>query len=249
MTYDRKINKMGVENVFKANHNIIPPSLVSPVRIFTDNFVAELKNYRPGGIIFYTTDGTEPTVNSSRYSEPFKLSEACTIKAFTKWEDAQSHVASFKIEKKNVISSAEVSKPKPGIKTTIYDGEFAVLPDFSALKPLRTKTVQQVSHSVATKDSFFAIVFEGYILIPADGVFGLFINSDDGSKMVLDETETVINDGIHGMREEGNYYPLSKGYHKIKIEYFQREGGVGLEFLVEAPGQKKSVVPAGWLFN
>jgi len=25
MTYDRKINKMGVENVFNANHNIIAP--------------------------------------------------------------------------------------------------------------------------------------------------------------------------------------------------------------------------------
>ena len=25
MTFDRKIDKMGIENVFKANHNIIPP--------------------------------------------------------------------------------------------------------------------------------------------------------------------------------------------------------------------------------
>ena len=46
MTYDRKINKMGVENVFKANNNIIPPSLASPVRIFTDNYTAELVNYQ-----------------------------------------------------------------------------------------------------------------------------------------------------------------------------------------------------------
>jgi hypothetical protein len=36
-------------NVFKANHNIIPPTLVSPFRIFTDNYVAELRNNRLGG--------------------------------------------------------------------------------------------------------------------------------------------------------------------------------------------------------
>ena len=68
-------------------------------------------------------------------------------------------------------------------------------------------------------------------------------------KIVLDEKEIVMNDGIHGMREEGKYFSLSKGYHKLRIEYFQGEGGVGLEFLVEAPGQKKYIVPAGWLFN
>ena len=105
MTYDRKINKMGVENVFKANHNIIPPSLVSPVRMFTDNYVAELINSRPGGKIFYTTDGSEPNGNSKQYTEPFKLSETSTIKAFTRWEDAQSRVISYQVEKKDMIGA------------------------------------------------------------------------------------------------------------------------------------------------
>ncbi|MEI8224808.1 MAG: sugar-binding domain-containing protein, partial [Bacteroidota bacterium] len=103
MTYDRKINKMGVENVFRANHNIIPPSLVSPVRMFTENYVAELINNRPGGKIFYTTDGSEPDENSRQYSEPFKLSQTTTIKAYTKWEDAQSRVVSYQIEKKDAM--------------------------------------------------------------------------------------------------------------------------------------------------
>ena len=99
-TYDRKINKMGVENVFRATHNFIPPSLVPYVRIFTDNYVAELLNYRLGGKIFYTTDGSEPNENSKQFSEPFKLSETTTIKAFTKWKDAQSRVVLYHVEKK-----------------------------------------------------------------------------------------------------------------------------------------------------
>jgi hypothetical protein len=249
MTYDRKINKMGIENVFNANNNIIPPSLVSPVRMFTENYSAELVNNRPGGKIFYTTDGSEPDENSMQYSEPFVLSQTSTIKAFTKWADAKSWVTSYKVEKKEVMPAASVGKLKPGLKASVYDGRFTVMPDFNTLKPVKTKTVPGVFHTVAGKDSFFGIVFEGYILIPADGVYGLFINSDDGSKMVLDDNEIVMNDGIHGMKEEGKHYPLAKGYHKLRIEYFQGEGGVGLEFLVEAPGQQKSVVPATWLFN
>ena len=100
MTYDRKINKLGVENVFRATHNFIPPSLVPNVKIFKDNYVAELMNYRPGGKIFYTTDGSEPNENSKQYTEPFKLSETITIKAFTKWKDIQSRVISYHVEKK-----------------------------------------------------------------------------------------------------------------------------------------------------
>ena len=49
MTYDRKINKMGAANVFKANNNIIPPTIVSPVHMFIDNFNAELDKYQTWG--------------------------------------------------------------------------------------------------------------------------------------------------------------------------------------------------------
>ena len=269
MTYDRKINKMGVENVFRANHNIIPPLLGSTVppllgsnvSMFIDNYVAELINNRPGGKIFYTTDGSEPDENSKQYTEPFKLSETTTIKAFTKWEDAQSRVVYYQIEKKDVMPATDMDKLKPGLKASIYDVKFTKMPDFTTLKPLKIKTVPGVFHTVAGKGSFYGIVFEGYILIPADGVYGLFINSVDGSKMVLDETEIVVNDWIHFIREggknyprgkegyEGKHYPLGKGYHKLRIEYFQGGGGAVLEFLVEAPGQQKSIVPATWLFN
>jgi len=101
MTYDRKINKMGVENVFKANHNIIPPSITSPVRMFTDEYTVELKNYRDGGKIFYTIDGSNPSEISTQYIRPFKITETTTIKAFTKWNDSQSCSISYVIEKKN----------------------------------------------------------------------------------------------------------------------------------------------------
>jgi hypothetical protein len=249
MTYDRKVNKMGIENVFNANNNIIPPTLTTELRMFTDTFLAELVNSKAGGKIYFTVDGSEPTDKSSQYTEPLKLTETTTIKAFTRWDNAKSRVTSFLIEKSNPGAATELTRVKPGLKASIFDGKFTTLPDFSTLKPVQTKLVKEVSHSAAGKNSFFGIVFDGYINIPEDGVYGLYINSDDGSKMVIDGTEPVVNDGIHGMSEEGRSYPLAKGYHKLKIEFFQGEGGIGLEFLVTAPGQQKTIVPANWLFN
>jgi hypothetical protein len=249
MTYDRKINKMGTVNVSNANNNIIPPVLNSPERMFIDSYTAELSSARQGGTIFYTTDGSEPDDKSNRYTEPLKLYSQTTIKAFTRWDDAKSRVTSFLLEKKNPMPPVGADGVRPGLKASVFDGKFTSLPDFSTLKPILVKTVTGVSHAAAGKGSFFGIVFEGFLNIPADGVYGLYINSDDGSKMIIDDTVAVVNDGIHGMREEGKDFPLSKGFHKLRIEYFQGEGGVGLEFLVAAPGQQKTLVPAAWLYN
>lgn len=249
MTYDRKINKMGTENVYKANHNIIPPALLSDFRIFTDTYSVKLANNRPKGFIYFTIDGSEPSISSTVYSEPVILNETTEIKAFTQWPDNRSRTVSFLIEKKKPMISTEVYHLKPGLIASVYYGEFNELPDFNKLKSDLNKTVIEVSHTHAKRDSFFAIDFDGYLLIPADEVYGLSLISDDGSRLFLDGNEIINNDGIHGLREEGGYFPLGKGYHKIRIEYFQREGGVGLKLLLEVPGHQKSNVPETWFFH
>ena len=249
MTYDRRINKMGVKNVYNANADMIPPTLLSPVTIFIDSFKVELKNSKPEGKIYYTTNGSEPHEKSQLYTEPFILTGSATVKAFTLWKEGRSRTASYNIEKKALMPALAVKNVSPGLKVSVYDGNFSSLPDFSSLNPVRITKAANVTYKVAGKTSFFGLVFDGYLSIPSDGVYGLFINSDDGSKLVVDDSEPVLNDGIHGMREEGRFFPLAKGFHRIRIDYFQAEGGIGLEFNVEAPGQQKTQVPASWLFN
>ena len=46
------------------------------------------------------------------------------------------------------------------------------------------------------------------------------------------------------MREAGDYFALGKGYHSIRIEYFQGLGGIGLEFyLTDKDNGKIRVAP------
>ncbi len=47
-----------------------------------------------GASIYYTTDGTDPTANSTLYSAPFTITEACTVKAVAIKDGASSAVES-----------------------------------------------------------------------------------------------------------------------------------------------------------
>ncbi len=105
MTYDRKINKMGIRNVYNANHNIIPPTLINPDSSIADRFIFSLKNSKGGGKIFFTTDGSDPDDNSKLYTEPLSIAEPCEIKAFTSWKDGRSRTISYRIEKKDLLPS------------------------------------------------------------------------------------------------------------------------------------------------
>jgi hypothetical protein len=100
MTYDRKINKMGVKNVRNANFDMIPPTLLPEERTFTESFTGELKNNRPDGKICFTTDGSGPNENSTVYTKPFVLTGTGVIKAFTVWKDGKSRTVTYNIEKK-----------------------------------------------------------------------------------------------------------------------------------------------------
>jgi hypothetical protein len=251
MTYDRKLIKMGGENIARANSGITPPVLESTIPVFTGEFSAVLANHNPQAKIYYTTDGTEPSENSSLYTSPVKITESCTLKTFALHEKGRSRTLSYSLVKKEIIPATATGKFKKSLNVNIFEGKFTNLPDFTKLTPVKTAETDMVSPRVTDLRENFGITYDGYLLIPADGIYGLFLNSEDGSKMVLDDKEVLLNDGVRvRAAEKGDYFALGKGYHKIHIEYFvETSRRPSLRFTVEAPGERRKEVPAEWLFR
>ena len=65
--------------------------------------------------------------------------------------------------------------------------------------------------------------------IDKDGIYTFFTDSDDGSMLYIDDEEIVNNDGNHGNVEKSGKAALKKGYHKIKVLYFDSGGGNSLK--------------------
>lgn len=101
------------------------------------------------------------------------------------------------------MSAAKTGKLQQGIKYHYYEPSGQInLESVNADKPVKSGVVKEISLNEKQREEKFAFAFEGYIKIDADGICDFFTESDDGSKLFIDDTEVVNNDGNHGTIEQ-----------------------------------------------
>jgi alpha-L-fucosidase len=200
-----------------------------------------------GATIRYTTDGSEPKETSAAYTVPLAPTTAGKIRA--------------KAFKSGLISSNEASAD---VKT------YAMMPALSLLQSpnpgLRAQTttttekysiesVQRGSVENAEKvstielDPFCAdhkcgMIWKGYFNASETGGYQFWTESDDGSVLILDNQVIVENGGDHGMEEKTGRAYLQKGWHSLKVVYYNAGGGYGLRVKYAPLGGEKQDLPA-----
>lgn len=95
----------------------------------------------------------------------------------------------------------------------------------------------------------FSIRYSGYIQIDTEGSYTFFTSSDDGSKLFIDGTEVVDNDGNHGTQERSGNISLTTGLHDITILFFENGGGETLNVQYQGPSLSKQNVPFSKLYS
>jgi hypothetical protein len=254
MTYDRAVIKMNPIDIVRINKGYVPPVIVSDAKIFLDSATAQIINVAQPGKIRYTLNGTEPTKNSALYAGPVKITESATMKARTFWPGGtKSEVSERSWEKVSLRTAKKISGLKPGLQYAYYEQSEEYrperLPDFSRLKPKTTGIADKCDLSRAQRDEYFALKFEGFIKVPAGGIYTFYTDSDDGSRLYIDSVEVVENDYSHPMKEESGQIPLRAGTYPFKLLFYQGMGGKGLIVRYEGPGIKKQPMPPEVLFH
>lgn len=139
------------------------------------------------------------------------------------------------------------------------------LPDFDTLEAIATIALPQLAVPArnftqgfpgitGTEEElveWFGIVFRGQIRVEEAGEIAFRLNSDDGSKLFIDDTLIVDNDGQHGPRAKDGTVRLSSGLHDLRVEYFQGpRKRIALELFWKPVGADTWVhVPAAALFR
>ena len=95
----------------------------------------------------------------------------------------------------------------------------------------------------------FSIIWEGLIEIPRTGQYLFATESDDGSWIFIDDQLVVNNGGTHGIKYESNTIQLDKGFHQIRVKYFDSAWGAVMKVRWAPPGEGEGPIPANLLWH
>lgn len=90
----------------------------------------------------------------------------------------------------------------------------------------------------------FGLSCNSNLLVPVTGSYNIQLTSDDGSKLFLDGSQIITNDGTHGMVMRSSNLSLAAGKHPVRLEYVQGGGDKGLFLTWNVNGVTQTVINA-----
>jgi hexosaminidase len=236
------------------NYRVPYPTGYEAINLVTEGSVTvELSNGIPGSRIFYTTDGSEPDATSDLYAGPLTLEPETDLllKSVTVMPGGRKSAVMTGIFRKVLLMEAvqsDTAQLLQGLRFSLHRGEFNSTEEIGNMADAMG-TVSGVSIPAGAPAENFGVVLEGYLMIPADGVYSFYTGSDDGVRVFIDDELTVDGDEFHhGITNEGRA-ALKAGLHRVKVRYFQRQYRQSLNMSWEGPGVTRQTVPPEALFS
>jgi hypothetical protein len=166
--------------------------------------------------------------------------------------------ATVSVDIREMYDAVEPADPIPGLRLSYYEIDESVvsLPDFNQLQPYEDDVTSSVSY--VSTDGFFinsglfdliAIVFEGYVYADQQGDYTFWTESNDGSKLYVNDVLVVDNDGIHDMQRRSGRIALREGWHELRIEYFEYANSAGIFASFTPPGMPEQVLSGSLLVH
>lgn len=187
---------------------------------FTDKAELTFRTTRPEKM-YYTTDGTDPTTQSTLYTAPVSLTKNTTLKIATILPSGvKSPVRTIIVEKQALKPAVkEPDTLASGLKVQVARGLFSSrfeLANVEKWEDKTTKSLEEVPHIGGIGD--YSAIAQGLVRVPQDGVWYFHSNYSevwvDGIK-VVDNTDNWVLDGERG----GRSIALSAGLHEIKVVF------------------------------
>ena len=237
---------------FSQNDHVVTmlPYVKSGKTQFINSTKIKLSCETENAKIYYTLDGTEPTQQSHQFDKPFLIQKSVLLKmkAFN-GSHLPSGLVDINLIKVKLNPSKKCIKVVPGLNYEYYEKFFVTTADFNIVKAISKGVSKIFTIDAAKRDKYFGFKFDGYIKVPADGLYTFYLKSNDGSRLYIDGKELIENDANHGAVVEPGYVGLKAGLHKIDVRYFQCGGGKDLKISWSSENFTKREIMAVDLFK
>ena len=229
---------------------INPPKISADYNIFIDDLNVSLSSEREDIDIRYTLDGGVPTAQSHVAFEPIRLTQTCVVSGRCFRDDVPvSAISQMNFTKVHPRPPVDAGNMSDGIQYTYYVGSWDSVPNFGRLWPVKKGILPGFDLFPKTQSEYFGFIYDGFIDIKKDGVYAFFTESDDGSRLNVEDSLVVANDGLHAMEERSGAIALAAGLHPVRVTFFQKSGDVGLTVSYKGPGVEKQSIPPEVLFH
>ncbi|MEQ1823907.1 MAG: alpha-L-fucosidase [Fimbriimonadaceae bacterium] len=177
-------------------------------------------------LVAYTTNGKEPTLNSPRATS-LNVGTTTTIKARSIL-NGRLVGETVKLKLNKVTPWEPTSEPGDGtFSVAQFQGDFNKCDEMK--NPSSSFQSSKIELGMFSGKEYVGLIFHGAIEIKNTAMIRFSLNSDDGSRLYVDEKLVVDNDGLHGPETKIGDAPLAKGWHTIRVEYFNKTGGSHLD--------------------
>jgi mono/diheme cytochrome c family protein len=220
------------------NHKIDPIAQKDYYRLLA--FLHGINHYRGGG-----ADDVRPVGDpkqSAAYQKILQEHEEKKAKIQASLTEIENEFRKLNKDKTPLVGS-----DLDELTYRFYRNSWKNLPDFTQFKHEDEGKLPKNLFDIAprTRNEAFGFVYEGFLIVPADGKYSFFLDSDDGSRLSIDGKRVLTYDGIHGMgKVQTASIELKKGRLPIKLEYFQNVFGYGLYVAWQGPGFEKRSLSA-----
>ena len=240
-------HQLAILDRLNVKYRIPEPDGLPKLVVTTDDKVTlNLSTLAPGGKIYYTLDGSVPTAASTAYIKPFEvkldLDKKVPLNVVVVSQTGRSSVVfNSLLWRRSLLPAVEYSGNQTGVSAVAFDGQFnkaaKVEEKLSQISPTEWKPTTSFALEQFGKKETFAVVFDGYLNAPADGIYEFATESDDGSVLMIDGERIVDNDGYHSSQKVSGFAPLKKGFHRVRVIYFQGWGSATLNVFWAVKGQ------------
>lgn len=229
--------------------------------LITDTGKAKIELFAPveRAKIFYTLDGSEPNEKSTEYKMPLEIAlnqnENKDLKVIVMLpNNRKSSVYSATILRRAYLESVGAMIDKYNhANFAYYKNSFKSVTEMDKIEPTEKGTTQSIGLSqIGKKQDLkepFGVIFDGLLKVENDGIYEFSLESDDGAVLMIGNEMIVDNDGLHSLQTKFGLIPLRKGWHRIKLKYFQGGGDATLNLRWGLKGQALRRINGNELYN